>query len=419
MEQIKSGYNKTEVGVIPEDWVTIKLVDLAEIATGNTPPTNDKTNYGDEFFFVSPVDLGKGKWILNTEKKLSLKGFDISRKFPKYSILFTCIGSTIGKSGISNKELTSNQQINAVFPNSNYDTDYLYYALEVQSKKIKSLAGEQAVPLINKTEFGLTKIPLPPTLKEQKAIADALSDVDALIGNLEKLIAKKKAIKQGAMQQLLTPPHKGGKRLEGFSGEWKEVKLGDLGSTYGGLSGKTKNDFVDGKYPYITFLNVMNNTVIEKSEFGFVSISNSERQNLTKYGDLFFNTSSETPEEVGMCAVLLDNIPNLYLNSFCFGFRLNNLNDLDGLFLSYYFNSPTGRKHFLSLAQGATRYNLSKTNFNQIEFYLPGIKEQKAIAAIMHDIDTDLDLLNRKLHKSQMIKQGMMQELLTGKTRLV
>jgi len=258
-----------------------------------------------------------------------------------------------------------------------------------------------------------------PPLTEQKAIATALSDVDDLIANLDKLITKKKAIKQGTMQQLLTPPHKGGKSLAGFTGDWVEKSIGKIGTTYGGLSGKSKNDFENGNHPYITFLNVMNNTVINTSIFEYVKIGNGEQQNQARKGDLFFNTSSETPEEVGMCAFLNLDIRNLYLNSFCFGFRLKEDCEVDGLFFSYLINSSIGRKLFLSLAQGATRYNLSKSNFNKLFIDVPTIDEQKAVVHILSDLDKEIEQLETKKGKYQDIKQGMMQELLTGKTRLV
>jgi type I restriction enzyme S subunit len=257
-----------------------------------------------------------------------------------------------------------------------------------------------------------------PTLTEQKAIATALSDVDDMIAKLEKLIEKKKAIKQGALQQLLTPPHKGGKRLEGFSGEWVERRLGDIGKTFGGLTGKTKRDFENGDMPFITFLNVLTNVKI-KSEFAFVRISPNEVQNIVKYGDLLFNTSSETPEEVGMCAVLLDKIPNLYLNSFCFGYRLIENSQCDGLFMSYLINSDIGRSLFQSLAQGATRYNLSKSNFNNVKLTVPQLQQQKVIARILADMDSEIEQFDLKKLKLYQLKQGMMQELLTGRTRLV
>jgi type I restriction enzyme, S subunit len=201
--QIKQGAMK-ELLSPKEGWEVKKLGEIALIATGNTPPTSDRSNYGDEYLFVSPADLGSTKWIIDSEKKLSQKGFNISRKFPKNSILFTCIGSTIGKTGMANRELTSNQQINAVFPSETFSSSFLYYQLNYLSPKIKSLAGEQAVPLINKTQFSETNIPLPSTLIEQENIATILSDMDAEITALEERLEKTRTLKSGMMHELLT-----------------------------------------------------------------------------------------------------------------------------------------------------------------------------------------------------------------------
>ncbi|MGD9732325.1 MAG: restriction endonuclease subunit S [Desulfamplus sp.] len=186
-----------------EGWEVKRLGEIAEVATGTTPPTKNLDNYGEEYCFVSPADLGRVKYILNTEKKLSKKGFGISRRFPKYSILFTCIGSTIGKSGITNFEMTSNQQINAVFPNDSYSTEFLYYSLNLISEQIKLSASEQALPMINKTEFEKILIQLP-TKEEQTHIASILSDMDNEITALENKLEKYKKIKLGMMQNLLT-----------------------------------------------------------------------------------------------------------------------------------------------------------------------------------------------------------------------
>ena len=119
------------------------------------------------------------------------------------------------------------------------------------------------------------------------------------------------------MQQLLT----GRMRLPGFSGEWEVKKLGSIGTTYGGLTGKSKVDFQNGQFPYIPFMNIMSNPIIDTTYFDYVHVAAHENQNRTQKGDLFFNGSSETPQELGMCSVLLHDIPNLFLNSFCFGFR--------------------------------------------------------------------------------------------------
>ena len=198
------GFKQTELGRIPEDWEVVRIIDNHIIATGNTPPTNDQRNYKGKFLFVSPADLGANKLIHNTQKKLSSTGFKLARKFPKGSTLFTCIGSTIGKTGLATCELTSNQQINAVFPNEIDDFEFTYYALTHHSKRIKNKASEQAVPLINKTEFGQFEYMQPNELKEQNAIATILSDMDAEIQALHQRLEKTKDIKQGMMQQLLT-----------------------------------------------------------------------------------------------------------------------------------------------------------------------------------------------------------------------
>jgi type I restriction enzyme S subunit len=201
MQQLITG--KKRLPGFEGEWGVKRLGEIAEIATGNTPPTNDLNNYGNEFLFVSPADLGRSKYIINSDKKLSKKGFNISRKFPKNSILFTCIGSTIGKSGIAPIVLTSNQQINAIFPNDSYSTDYVFYTLNHLAYRIKSLASEQAVPIINKSTFEAIQTPFPP-LPEQQAIAQILSDMDTEIESLEQKRDKYKAIKQGMMQELLT-----------------------------------------------------------------------------------------------------------------------------------------------------------------------------------------------------------------------
>ena len=144
-------------------------------------------------------------------------------------------------------------------------------------------------------------MPIPTPLRpEQHAIAAALSDTDALLSGLDRLIAKKRDLKQAAMQQLLT----GQTRLPGFQGEWEVKCLGEIGVTYGGLTGKSKADFGTGAVSYVTFMNVMTNTVIDPTLFEPVNVSPSENQNRVERGDLLFNGSSETPEEVALCSLV-------------------------------------------------------------------------------------------------------------------
>ncbi|WP_415752195.1 restriction endonuclease subunit S [Helicobacter pylori] len=219
-------------------------------------------------------------------------------------------------------------------------------------------------------EFSNIEILLPP-LNEQIAIANILSDVDRYLCSLDALILKKESVKKALSFELLSQR----KRLKDFNQAWQRVRLGDIGITISGLAGKTKQDFINGNAKYITFLNVLNNVIIDTSILENVKIYPNEKQNSFKKYDLFFNTSSETPKEVGMCAVLLDDIDQVFLNSFCFGFRIFD-KAVDSLFLSYLINSEIGRKAFENLAQGSTRYNLSKSSFNNVCLILPPLNEQ-------------------------------------------
>ena len=383
--ELKAGYKQTEVGVIPEDWALKSIDSIATIATGNTPPTQDTANYGDAFLFVSPTDLGHTKFISQTEKMLSKKGFSISRHFPKESILFVCIGSTIGKCGIATEELTSNQQINAIFPSSVFSTDYVYYAVSAAASKIKALAGEQAVPIVNKTQFSETVIPLPPTKAEQEAIAEALSDVDALIESLEQLIAKKRLIKQGAMQELLT----GKKRLPGFSENWQLKQIGDTLSIAHGKSQHAVTD-QNGIYPILATggqIGTANRFLYDKPS---VLIGRKGTIDKPQYMDQPFWT-------VDTLFYSVIHYPN------------------NAKFLFYRICLIDWKQY--NEASGVP--SLNARTIEKVEINIPQPEEQTAIATILSDMDTEITELDIKLSKARKIKQGMMQALLTGKTRLV
>lgn len=289
-----------------------------------------------------------------------------------------------------------------------YENEYLYQYLIWFEIFWEKFSTGSTFDSVNSAQVKSINIALPKTLTEQKSIAQVLSDTDALIQALEKKIAKKKAIKKGVMQRLLTP-----------KADWVETKVSSIGEPYGGMSGKTKADFSNGNAYYVPFMNVMSNPIIDIEYLDSVKINKGEIQNKILKGDLLFNGSSETPEEVGFCSVLLEEVDNLYLNSFCFGFRLRNPKQYDGLFLSYLFRSSLGRKFFYSLAQGATRYNLSKTNFLKSTLALPIYDDQIQIASIVKDMDSEIQTLEQKLSKYNLAKQGMMQQLLTGKIRMV
>ena len=201
--------------------------------------------------------------------------------------------------------------------------------------------------------------------------------------------------------------------------DWEQVKIGEIGTTYGGLTNKSKKDFGEGK-PFIPFMNIMNNAKIDMDDFEYVNIEEDENQNRAIKGDLFFNTSSETPEEVGMCSLLYNDISELYLNSFCFGYRLKNQDSLNPLFVSYFFRSDFGRRVIFPLAQGMTRYNLSKRYFLQLEIPKPRLEEQNKIIDILSIVDESIEKTAAIIEETRQLKKGLMQKLFTegiGHTR--
>lgn len=200
-------------------------------------------------------------------------------------------------------------------------------------------------------------------------------------------------------------------RFKGFDDEWEKVIVGNMGTTYSGLSGKTKEDFGKGSARFITFLNVLTNAKIDTSILEPVNVVEGERQNEVKKGDLLFNTSSETPEEVGMCAVMDEDMKNIYLNSFCFGFRITNEN-IDSTFIAYLMRSHIGRRIMAILAQGATRYNLSKNSFCKAELLLPKSKEeQAAIAKFLTTFDKLISFQTLRLEKLKQIKYACLDNM--------
>jgi type I restriction enzyme S subunit len=419
--ELRAGYKQTEVGVIPEDWEVKDLGCIGTLKKGRTIARKDLSEIGFPCVLYGEIYTKYDFVASKLTSRIPQHIAETATRLEKGDILFAGSGETaedIGKcfAYVGDEQAYAGGDLIILTPHT-VNSVLLGYLLNapIITRQKAQLAQGSSVFHIYANSLKNIRVPLPSTEEEQRAIAAALSDVDALIASLDALIAKKRAIKQGAMQELLT----GKKRLAGFGGEWKSKTFGSLGRAYGGLSGKTRADFENGNRPYITFLNVMNNPVIDVHAFEYVNIRHGEVQNKARRGDLFFNTSSETPEEVGMCSFLSEDVGDLYLNSFCFGFRLNTDVEADGLFLSYLLRSDVGRRLMFPLAQGATRHNLSKSAFYEIELLLPSLIEQRAIAEIVTDMDTEIAALEQKRAKYQLVKQGMMQELLTGKTRLI
>ena len=428
---IPKGYKQTEIGIIPEEWQVKKFYICFNFLSNNTFSRKNlnfikgsikNIHYGDILTkFSNIINIKKEKLpfinediiIRNTETFVNNGDIIFADTAEDYTV-----GKAIEVVGIENQKVVSGlhtihcRLTILVYFSSGWLGYYLnskYY----HDQLLPYITGIK-VSSISKSSIKKTSILLPP-LKEQANIVKIISDMDSLIFSIQNLINKKKAIRQGAIQELLT----GKRRLQGFRGKWVKKRLGDIGFTYTGLSGKNKNDFQQGNAMYIPFLNILNNPIIDINDFEIVNVNNGEKQNKVLKGDLLFNNSSENPEEVGICSLLDDNIDNLYLNSFCFGYRLKDKN-ISGLYLSYYFRSNLGRMLMIKLAQGITRYNLSKSKFLSSTILLANtFEEQKAIASILFDMDKEIKSLEDKKIKYEKIKQGIMQQLLTGRIRLL
>jgi type I restriction enzyme S subunit len=412
--ELRAGYKQTEIGVIPEDWEVRPFTRTLHIGSGQVDPRRDEFR---DMILVAPDHLVENTGCLISRVTAS----DQRAKSGKYrffagDIVYSKIRPYLNKVMLAQFDGLCSADMYPLSASAGAEGAFCFYSL--LSKRFVSFAStvsvRNAIPKINREELAQFSFALPP-LPEQRAISAALSDADALIASLDALIAKKRDLKLAAMQQLLT----GKTRLPGFTREWDLKRLGELGVTYGGLTGKSKADFGHGVGRYIPFLNIMANVVIDPIDLELVDVSANEKQNLAQEGDLFFNGSSETPEEVGMCSLLSCELDNLYLNSFCFGFRLRDKNAAHGLYLAYFFRSQRGRELFAALAQGATRYNLSKRALMAVSFRCPSPTEQVAIAEVMIDMDSALTALEAKRDKARALKQGMMQALLTGRIRLV
>lgn len=194
---------------------------------------------------------------------------------------------------------------------------------------------------------------------------------------------------------------------------WSKQRLKEIGSTFTGLSGKTKKDFGHGKANFITYMNVLNHQITSLKEIEPVEID--KKQNEVKYGDIFFTTSSETPEEVGMSSLWMGNKKNIYLNSFCFGYRLKRKTDL--YYMAYMLRSKPFRKKITVLAQGISRYNISKNAVMNIEVNLPTIKEQHKIGSLLNHLEKTIDLHTQKYNKLLYIRKSMLEKMFPKKEK--
>ena len=238
---------------------------------------------------------------------------------------------------------------------------------------------------------------VPKEIGEQAKIGEFVQKLDSLITLHQRKLEKLMNVKKSMLEKMF--PKRGSDvpeiRFFGFTDAWEQRELGNVGQTYTGLSGKTKDDFGHGHAQFVTYMNVFSNPISNPKMNEPIEVDS--KQNEVEVGDVFFTTSSETPKEVGMTSVLIEKQGKMYLNSFCFGYRL--YEKYDSYYLAYMLRSNSFREKIIMLAQGISRYNISKNKVMEIDVFIPSYKEQMEIGKYFRDLDT-LITLHQRLNAS-------------------
>ena len=400
--KIPEGYKQTEVGVIPEDWDSIKVQDVCDFIV---PGRNKPQKFDGDIPWITTPDLIDGRAVF-----FSRSGLKISKEVaktvgskivPAGSVIMSCVGE-LGLVAIAGVNIVINQQLHAFLPSKKIDNYFLMYALKDQESYFHGAATKTALPYLNKDNCNATPLPLP-SIQEQTAIATALSDVDNLIQSLEKLIAKKEAIKTGTMQQLLT----GKTRLPEFAthddGSPKGFKQTELGripedwevSSLGDLSVQIKS----GK-------NI-------KDKSGIYPLYGSTGQ-IGKCKIPSYNQEAILVARVGANAGRVNFVDGKYgVSDNTIIINTNSDNSIQ------FIKSWLVQKDLNTLIFGSGQPLITGTQLKNLLILAPSKNEQTAIASILSDMDAEIQALQERLEKTKDIKQGMMQQLLTGKVRLL
>jgi type I restriction enzyme S subunit len=402
MKQINSipkGYKVSSLGIIPEGWDVKKLGDLIELSSGKTKPKDTSHMPFDNCIY--PVFGGNG--ILGYSR-------EFSHILPQ--IIIGRVGEYCGNILLVNEKcwVTDNALYTKIISDS-CNISYLTYKLQFEDlSKLRSKGGQ---PLISQQPIYLYKIILPP-LPEQQKIAEILSVWDNAIDLQSRLIASLQIRKRALMQQLLT----GKKRLKEFSGEWKTVKLGDIGEI---SSAGVDKKIIEGEQPIrlVNFLDVYRRDFIYSNELNhWVTASKYKIEKCSvKKGDIFFTPSSEVSNDIGISTVVMEDIPDAVYSYHVVRLRLNENWDLK--YRAYAFKTDNFFKQAETLCDGSgQRYVISQPNFRKMTVKVPSLAEQTAIASILSSTDNEISLAQKKLAAMKTQKKGLMQQLLIGKRRV-
>lgn len=274
--------------------------------------------------------------------------------------------------------------------------------------KLFVAGGSGAIGNLNKNDLD-SQLLFVPNEREQETIGEFYEVIDKLIEEKQEGLRRLKRLYNSLLRQMFPQgdscvPEV---RFRGFSNDWIRKPLGEMGDTFNGLSGKTKEDFGHGAAKYVTYMNVFSNVIAKLS--GVDSIERDQNQYQLHYGDVLFTTSSETPDEVGMSSVWLGTEEHVYLNSFCFGYRPHE--KFYPYYLAYALRSPRIRKCFYLLAQGISRFNISKQKAMDIELDVPSYDEQKKIGDFLHEQDVLIEASAEQLKKLVILKQALLSKM--------
>ncbi|MCX5980884.1 MAG: restriction endonuclease subunit S [Nostocales cyanobacterium LacPavin_0920_SED1_MAG_38_18] len=408
------GYKKTEVGVIPHDWEVDSITKYCqEIFLGLTAKV-DYVNHGG-IPLIRATDISNGKLSFQNALFISNKQHKQLTKYRKAK-LGDVLVSKSGSLGVcalvdTEKEFSIYESIIVLQPILNkLFSRFLLYLVSFQDTQ-KRLLGEtvgSTVGHLNLNNFKQLQIPLPP-LPEQKAIAQSLSDVNTLITALDQVITKKRNIKQGTMQQLLTAK----KRLPGFSDEWKVKKLEDISTEIGDGIHATPEYVESSEFYFINGNNLVHNSIEINEKTKCVA-----QEEYRKYQKNLNDTTILMSINGTIGNIAFYQNENVILGKSAAYINIKNF--ISKTYIFYVLQTQAINCYFEDELTGSTIRNLSLKSIRNAPISVPpNIEEQKAIAQILSDMDAEIEALEQKRDKHKAIKQGMMQELLTGKTRLI
>ena len=400
-----------------EDWEQRKLGDMMNVTSVKRIHQSDWTDSGIRFLRARDIVAAYKNEEPTDYLFISKEKYDeysaISGKVKKGDLLVTGVG-TIGVPMLINDEKPLYFKDGNIiwFQNGEkINGEFFYYSFIGKSVQyyIQESAGTGTVGTYTIDSGKKTPILIPTESKEQEQIGAFFTYLDNLITLHQRKLETLKVVKKSMLEKMF--PREGCKvpeiRFFGFTEDWEQRKLGEVGTTFTGLSGKTASDFGHGEASFITYMNVFSNAVSDPTMVEHVEIDSKQRE--VEVGDVFFTTSSETPEEVGMSSVLKEKCGVTYLNSFCFGFRPTEKFDLD--YLAFMLRSESVRSQITLLAQGISRFNISKTKMMDIYIQVPRIDEQIAIGKYFSQLDNLITLHQRELELLQNVKKSLLEKM--------